>query len=165
MHVEPAESQDHLPNRRGNAGSRREIDLDRHARIGSSRLPRLGPHRFGARALAVGNDDVRAAGGELQRRLAADTAAAADNQRHGAAQFALGRLPPQFRFFKRPVLDAKRLRSRQRNVVMKGARHGRPGILQRRRTCHDVKSVDEELGRDSRLALVFAKSKHAEPGQ
>ena len=66
----------------------------------------------------VGHDDVRAFPREQQRHLAADAAAAADDQHDLAAELGLGGHPLQLRLFERPVLDAERFRSRQRDVVV-----------------------------------------------
>ncbi len=71
------------------------------------------PARF-----TVGDDDVRAAAGELERDFAADAAAAADDHRDLPAELLLGRHPLQLGLLERPVLDAERFRPRQRDVVV-----------------------------------------------
>ena len=122
------------------------------------------PHRFGAGKVTVGDDHMRAAACEVDGDLASDAAAAADDDSHGAAELALGRLPPQLGFLEGPILDAERFRSRQRHVVVNPARIGRGFFLQRRGARHHMNRVEEELRRDARLALVLAEAEHAEPG-
>ncbi len=60
---------------------------------------------LGARDVHVGDDDVTAALGDLQRDFPADAARAADDDDDLAAELALGRHPLQLGFLERPVLD------------------------------------------------------------
>jgi hypothetical protein len=61
---------------------------------------------------------VRPPFGEQERDLPADAAAAADDERDLPAELALGRHALQLRLFERPVFDAERFASRQRDVVV-----------------------------------------------
>ena len=129
-------------------------------------------------AIAVGDDDVRAALGGEQRDLAADAAASADDQHDAAAEFFLGRLAADLGFLKRPVLDAEGLAGGQGDVVVDGLelvggrRRGRPAecrcttspVAERARALHDADGVGVELAGDARLGLVLAEAEHADAG-
>jgi hypothetical protein len=55
---------------------------------------------------------------DLQRDLAPDAAAAADDHDDLAAELLLGRHALELRLLERPVLDAERLGARQRHVIV-----------------------------------------------
>ena len=121
---------------------------------------------------------MRALSGELQRDLAADAAAAADDEHDLPAEFLLRRHALKLRLFERPVLDAERLRAGQRDVVVERLELrvllGPPRlpvglgvaalVFERVGARHDVNGVDEELGRDARLALVLREPEQPEAG-
>ena len=67
--------------------------------------------------IAVRDDHVRSALRRQQRDLAANAAAAADNQNHLTAQFLLRRLAANLGFFQLPVFNAKCFRRRQSYIV------------------------------------------------
>ena len=67
--------------------------------------------------IAVSDDDVRSAFRRQQGNLAANSAAAADNQNHLTAQFFLRRLPANFGFLQLPVFNAEGFRRRQSYIV------------------------------------------------
>ncbi len=67
--------------------------------------------------IRVGDHDVAAAPGNLQRDLASDTAAAADDHGDSATQLPLRRHALELRLFERPVLDPESLQPRQRDIV------------------------------------------------
>ena len=120
--------------------------------------------------------DVRPAPGEEERDLPADAAAAADDERDLPAELALGRHPLQLRLLERPVFDAERFASRQRDVVVEALERRRLlrpprlrqrlkrgiALFERRGAGHHVNGVDEELRRDPRFTLVLAEAEHAE---
>ena len=121
-------------------------------------------------------DDVTAALGDLNCHFAADAAAAADDNHDLAAELLFRRHALQLGFLERPVLDPERLRPRQGDVVVEALEVLRllgttdlrqcPSrtalIVQRIRAGHHVDGVDEELGRDPRLALVLAEPEQPE---
>ena len=144
-----------------------------HAPFPATTAPRRrAPRASACLAVLIGDDDVRAALRQQQRDLPADAAATADDERDLAAELALRRHPLELRLFERPVLDAERLGSRQRDVIVKARelaspapaasrlRHdvGRAAVaFERLRAGHHVNRVDEELRRDPRFTFVLPK--------
>ena len=73
---------------------------------------------LGAGFVLISDDDMRAFASEQEGHLAANAAAASDDQNDFAAEFRFGRHALQFGLFERPVFDAECFRTRQGNVVM-----------------------------------------------
>ena len=96
------------------------------------------PHRRPCLApwlIEIGDDNVSALARQQQGDFAADSAGAADDQRDLAAELCLGGHALQLGFFERPILDAERLRSGKRHIVMELGELlrllGVPGLRQR----------------------------------
>ena len=127
--------------------------------------------------IAVGDHDVRSALGREQSSCAADAAGSADDERDLPAEFLLRGLAANLRVFQHPVLDAKRFRGGQRDIVGvdlesfagsggSGLRHIPDDRCTGERACalHHVNGVGVELADDARLRLALAKGKHADAG-
>ena len=133
---------------------------------------------LGGCRVEVGHDDVRAAPGELQDHVPADSAAAADDQGDLPAEFTLGRHPLELGLLERPVLDAERLAPRQRDVIVEAREEsGLFGMLRLRQASAGVPVPSSALApamtwialmknsvviRASRLS--FAKPNRPSPG-
>src|SRR5690606_36003800 len=102
--------------------------------------------------------------GQAQHDLAPDPAARTENDGNAPAEGLLRRHPLEFGLLERPVLDAERLGTRKRDVVVQTREVGSLLLAPRLRqgtgwrlvalegggATHDVDRVDEELRRDAR---------------
>ncbi len=127
--------------------------------------------------IAVSDHDVGPALRRQQRNLAANSAAAAHNQNHLAAQFFLRRLASNLGFLQLPVFDAEGFRRRQSYIVRmhgegagrgRGTRLGeglgRGSSVQRGCAFHDMDCVYVELAGEAGFGFALAKTEHADAG-
>ena len=175
--IQAAESEDAGLQRVADAAAAAQIHGDCQRHLDGAGLGGLARRVLSGGQIQIGYHHVGAAPGQLHHHVAADAARAAHHQGHLAAELALRRHPLQLGLLERPILDAKRLQPRQRHVIAVAGevlgllRHlglgHRPdvgrGALERVGAGHHVDGVDEELGGDSRLALVLGEAEQAEP--
>ena len=96
---------------------------------------------------------MSAFGGKPLSSRQADAAAGADDHGDFARQGLLGRHAAQLGFFQRPVFDVEGFLPRQRHIA-----------ADRLGATHDRDRAIVKFGGNARLALVLAKSDHAQPG-